>query len=315
MTVVATLAPVVAASAALQRVLAVATRLAGTKSPVLLQGESGTGKDLVAQWMHWQGPRREAPFLVVDCPSIPDELLESELFGYEKGAFTDAKASKRGRLELASGGTVYLDRVESLSPALQAKLLRVVEEQCFERLGGTRPVHVDVRFVSASSTDLREAAARGQFREDLYHRLGVVPLLLPPLRERPEDIDPLADHFLALLQERHPGPLRTLTPGARALLRRYAWPGNVRELRAAIEQAVLLGRGPVLDEGALPAHLADAPEGFWADSTRPPTLAELELRYIRHVLGRTKQKQTEAAAILGISRKALWEKRRRHGLD
>jgi sigma54-dependent transcription regulator len=193
---------VVAVAPAMRELLQIATRLADARSAVLLQGDSGTGKDLLAHWIHYRGARRDGPFIKIHCPSIPEDLLESELFGHEKGAFTDARAPKAGKIELASGGTLYFDQIQDLTPALQAKLLRVVEERRFERLGGTRTLEVDVRFVSASNGDLRQAVGKGTFRDDLYHRLSVVPLTLPPLRERREDILPLADTFLQRERER-----------------------------------------------------------------------------------------------------------------
>jgi len=197
MSVAAETARVVARSESMRALLALIGRLAEVRSSVLLEGESGSGKDLLAHLIHEGGPRRDFPLVKIHCPSIPDELLESELFGHEKGAFTDARFAKLGKIEMAQGGTVYLDQVQDLAPTLQAKLLRVVEERRFERLGGTRTIEVDVRFVAASNVSLRGAVAAGTFREDLYHRLGVVPLGLPPLRERLDDVLPLAAQALA----------------------------------------------------------------------------------------------------------------------
>jgi transcriptional regulator with GAF, ATPase, and Fis domain len=208
-TAVESLTRVVAASPAMKEVLKVASRLASVTSPVLVEGESGTGKDLLAHFIHYRGPRRDGPFLKIHCPSIPEDLLESELFGHEKGAFTDARHAKAGKIELADGGTLYFDQVHDLQPSLQAKLLRVVEERRFERLGGTRTIEVDVRFISSASQDLRQAVAAGTFRDDLYHRLSVVPLTLPPLRDRRDDVLPLAETFLA--REPAPSPARRRT--------------------------------------------------------------------------------------------------------
>jgi DNA-binding NtrC family response regulator len=304
-----TLSGVVAESAAMREILRVASRLAEAKSPVLLEGESGTGKDLLAHWLHYKGPRRDGPFIKVHCPSIPEELLESELFGHEKGAFTDARHAKAGKIELAAGGTLFFDQVEDLSLPLQGKLLRVVEECRFERLGGTRTLEVDVRFVSASRLDLRRAVDTGTFREDLYHRLSVVPLVLPPLRERHEDILPLAEAFLLRERER-----RATTAASFEALVGYHWPGNVRELRAAIERAALYAGGAAVPLSALPAHVLEEPRTFWSGRPKPPSLREVEQAYIRHVLQQAGGSQTKAAAALGISRKALWEKRRRYGI-
>jgi DNA-binding NtrC family response regulator len=307
-------AGVVAVSAAMRELLQVVARLVDARSPVLLEGESGTGKDLLAHLLHYGGSRRDGPLIKVHCPSIPDDLLESELFGHERGAFTDAQRAKVGKIEMAAGGTVYFDQVQDLAPQLQAKLLRVVEEKRFERLGGTRTLEVDVRIVSSSAVDLRKAAAQGTFREDLYHRLGVVPLALPPLRSRREDILPLAELFLARERERGTTTARSFEPSAAQALGAYHWPGNVRELRAAVERAALLASGEAVGLMALPAAILERPSALWEGRERRPSLKEVELAYIRYVLQAVGGNQTQAAATLGISRKALWEKRRRHGI-
>jgi DNA-binding NtrC family response regulator len=307
------LVSIVARSEAMRSILSVVARLADAKSPVLIEGESGSGKDLLAHHLHESGPRRDFPLIKVHCPSIPEDLLESELFGHEKGAFTDARRAKLGKIELAEGGTLYFDQIQELSPALQAKLLRVVEEKRFERLGGTRTLEVDVRFVASSSVDLRKAAVAGSFRGDLYHRLSVVPLALAPLRDRREDILPLAELFLS--RERERGARATsFAPAASELLLGYHWPGNVRELRSVVERAALRGTEPSVGPEALPAHLSAEPQALWAGRERRPTLRDVEQAYIRHVLKETGASQTRTATILGISRKALWEKRRRYGI-
>jgi DNA-binding NtrC family response regulator len=309
-----TLSGVVAESAPMRELVALVLRLADTRSPVLLEGESGTGKDLVAHWLHYGGTRREGPFLKVHCPSIPAELLESELFGHERGAFTDARAAKTGKIEMAASGTLYFDQILDLTPALQAKLLRVVEERSFERLGGTRTLEVDVRFVASSNLDLALAVREGRFREDLYHRLNVVTLKLAPLRERREDVLPLALSFLA--REREAGATRAsgLEPETAELLRGYPWPGNVRELRAIVERAALVTAEGLVPPQALPPQLLAQPSTLWAGRERRPSLKDVEQAYIRYVLDSVDGSQTRAAAILGISRKALWEKRRRFGI-
>jgi DNA-binding NtrC family response regulator len=308
------LASVVAVSAAMRELLDVATKVAQARSPVLVEGESGSGKDLLAHWLHYKGPRRDGPFLKIHCPSIPEDLLESELFGHERGAFTDARTAKAGKIELAQGGTLFFDQIEDLSLPLQAKLLRVVEERRFERLGGTRTLEVDVRFVSASTANLRKAVQARTFREDLYHRLGVVPLLVPPLRERREDILPLAETFLLREREGKGLRARAFAPETADALRGYHWPGNVRELRAAVERAALVSEGETVIPSALPPHVREQPSTLWAGRERRPSLKEVEQAYIRYVLEQVQGSQTRAAAVLGISRKALWEKRRRYGI-
>jgi DNA-binding NtrC family response regulator len=305
---------VVAVSAPMRELLEVATKVAQARSPVLVEGESGSGKDLLAHWLHYKGPRRDGPFIKIHCPSIPEDLLESELFGHEKGAFTDARQAKAGKIELAQAGTLFFDQIEDLSLQLQAKLLRVVEERKFERLGGTRTVEVDVRFVSASTANLRKAVQARTFREDLYHRLGVVPLHVPPLRERREDILPLAETFL--LREREGKGLRAkhFEPDTVDALRGYHWPGNVRELRSVVERAALVTEGDTIAPAGLPAHVLEQPQTLWAGRERRPSLKDVEQAYIRYVLDQVQGSQTRAAAVLGISRKALWEKRRRYGI-
>ena len=306
---------VVARSRAMRELLPLVVRLAETRSPVLVEGESCTGKDLVAHWLHYGGARREGPFIKVHCPSIPGELLESELFGHERGAFTDARHAKAGKIEMAAGGTVYFDQIQDLAPAMQAKLLRVVEERRFERVGGTRTIDVDVRFVASSNVDLAEAIRSGRFREDLYHRLNVVPLRLLPLRNRREDILPLAESFLARERGREGSQTSGFAPETADLLKGYLWPGNVRELRSVVERAALLTATGDVTPAALPAHVLEQPATLWAGRDRRPTLKDVELAYIRYVLDAVKGNQTRAAGVLGISRKALWEKRRRHGIS
>jgi DNA-binding NtrC family response regulator len=308
------LAGAVAVSPAMREVFQLVTRLAEARSPVLLEGESGTGKDLIAHWLHYKGPRRDGPFIKVHCPSIPEDLLESELFGHERGAFTDARQAKAGKLELAVGGTVYFDQIQDLGRPLQAKLLRVVEERRFERLGGTRTLEVDVRFVSSSAVELSQAVSAGTFRDDLYHRLSVVPVTLPPLRNRREDILPLATLFLVRERERGSTTAEGFAAESAEALRGYWWPGNVRELRSVVERAALYARGDVVPVAALPAQILEQPQTLWAGRERRPSLRDVEQAYIRYVLEQATGNQTKAAAILGISRKSLWEKRRRYGI-
>jgi two-component system NtrC family response regulator len=305
---------VVARSRAMRELLPLVGRLADARSPVLVEGESGTGKDLVAHWLHYGGARREGPFIKVHCPSIPAELLESELFGHERGAFTDAHHAKAGKIEMGVDGTVYFDQIQDLTPAMQAKLLRVVEERRFERVGGTRTIDVDVRFVASSNVDLADAVRSGRFREDLFHRLNVVPLRLPPLRDRREDIPPLAESFLARERERGVSRATGFTDDTGELLRGYLWPGNVRELRSVVERAALLTADGEVTAVALPSHVLEQPATLWAGRDRRPPQKDVELADNSEVLDVGKGNQTRAAGVLGISRKALWEKRRRHGI-
>ncbi len=305
---------IVAVSPAMIELVKVVERLADARSTVLLAGESGTGKDLIAHLLHYGGARSGGPLIKVHCPSIPEDLLESELFGHERGAFTDASATKVGKLEMAEGGTIYFDQVQDLSLPLQAKLLRVVEERRFERLGATRTIEVDVRFVSSANVDLRRAVEQGSFRDDLYHRLSVVPLTLPPLRERREDIVPLAEHFLARGREHYQTPARTFESAVLDLLKGYRWPGNVRELRSVVERAALYAQHGTISSAALPAHVLEEPRALWIGRSRHLSLREVEEAYIRFVLEQFGGSQTRAAAVLGISRKSLWERRRRFGI-
>ncbi|MGH9671438.1 MAG: sigma-54 interaction domain-containing protein [Terriglobales bacterium] len=293
------------------RLLEQARKIAARTSTVLISGESGVGKDLLASLLHYLGPNAGEPLVKIDCASLPHELVESELFGYEKGAFTGATQMKRGRLELAGAGTIVLDEVAALPLAVQAKLLRAIEEKCFHRLGGTRTVEVAARIVALTNADLEQAVARGAFREDLYYRLNVLPLAIPPLRERPADIRPLARRLLSQLAETHRGPARTLSADALAALERYPFPGNVRELRNILERALFSASAPELTLDVLPAHVRDAA----GRDRRKMTLAELERAYIAEILDFTRGKKSKAAQILGISRKTLLEKRKRYGLD
>jgi len=286
-------------------------KIAPASSTVLVRGESGTGKDLLAELLHYLGAHPEEPLVKIDCASLPLELVESELFGYEKGAFTGASQAKRGRLELAGAGTLVLDEIAALSPAIQAKLLRVIEERRFERLGGGRPLKVEARVVALTQVDLERAVAEHAFREDLFYRLNVIPLLLPPLRERRADIRPLAAHFLRRLAETHRKPGSTLAPAALAALEHYAWPGNVRELRNLLERAVVFGAGGEIRAEELPAQLR---QGAARGGETRMSLEEVERGHIAEVLDHCRGKKGRAAQILGISRKTLLEKRKKYHL-
>ena len=289
-------------------------KIAPTTATVLIQGESGVGKDLAASLLHYLGPRPEEPLLKIDCASLPPSLMESELFGYERGAFTGAAERKRGRLELAGSGTIVLDEVSALSLAMQAKLLRVLEDRRFDRLGGSQPVVISdaVRIIAISNLDLEQAVKRREFRDDLYYRLHVVPLHIPPLRQRSADIVPLAEHFLEQFAFAHARPLRIFSAAAALLLQQYAFPGNVRELRNLCERLLI--------SAASLSPTEISPEELTAllplkDSSKKMTLEELERAYIAEVLDFTRGRKSKAAEILGISRKTLLEKRKRYKLD
>lgn len=303
-------------SPAFRQMLDTTYRIASAgKVPVLIRGESGTGKERVAQTIHCRSPRADGPWVTLNCSALPEGLLESEMFGYERGAFTDAKQMKRGLLELADGGTLFLDEIGDLSLALQPKLLRVLETQTFRRLGGQKEIRVDVRFVSATHRDLPAMVRSGQFREDLYYRLNVGAIDLPPLRERQEDILPLARHFLAqtapVIGIDSPG----FDVGVEPLLKAYRWPGNVRELRNVVERAAILSHGEVISTQHLPKEIvrggslhADLANMNSVAAIRP--LAEIELDYIKHVLMICKGNKTQAAELLGITRLTLRNKLR-----
>lgn len=286
--------------------------IATSVSTVLVRGESGTGKDLLASLLHYLGPHREEPLVKIDCATLPLELVESELFGYERGAFTGATQPKKGRLELAGEGTIVLDEVAGLSLPIQAKLLRVIEEKRCERLGGTRSIPVGARMVALTNVDLEQAVARHAFREDLYYRLNVIPIVVPALRERPADIRPLAERFLAQLTRMHRKPQLSFAPAAMAALEDYAYPGNVRELRNLVERAAVYGTPPEIQLSDLPVHVREAGS---PSAHKKMSLEELERAYIAEVLDYTRGKKTLAAQILGISRKTLLEKRKKYGLD
>jgi DNA-binding NtrC family response regulator len=291
--------------------------VAPSDATVLVQGETGTGKELTARAIHRQSDRRDKPLVSVACGAIPETLLESELFGHEKGAFTGAIQERRGRFELAHGGTLFLDEVTDLGPAVQARLLRVLQEKEFERVGGTKTLKVDVRLISATRKRLEDEVLAGRMREDLFYRLKVITIRLPPLRERKEDILPLAEHFL----EKYRRPLRKevqgLNPEASRYLLALPWPGNVRELEATIQRAVTLTKREVLTpEDFAPDDLPVAPPGSEA-SPHPlnEAVREAERRYLQEVLQSVGGQRMRAARILGISRKTLWKKLKTLGLD
>jgi DNA-binding NtrC family response regulator len=302
-------AAIVGESPGMEAVLDVARRAAPSAATVLLLGESGTGKEVLARAIHRWSLRALRPFVVVNCVALSEELLESELFGHEKGAFTGAHQQKRGKLEVAQGGTVFLDEIGDIRPALQAKLLRVLQDQTFERVGGTRPIHADVRFIAATNRDLARAVRQGQFRLDLFYRLHVVTVTLPPLRERPGDVPPLARHFLDRYRREVKRDLVGFDPAALASLCRYAWPGNVRELENAVERAVVLAEGLEIGVRDLPIEVRDAglAGGPAHDGGRSfqASLEDYKRGLIASALRRTSGNRTQAARMLGLQRTYL----------
>jgi two-component system, NtrC family, response regulator AtoC len=298
---------IVARSDAMREALRLAGRVASTDANLLVTGESGVGKDAVAVFVHAMSRRAMGPFVKIDCAALPGELLEAELFGYERGAFTGATQAKPGRLEAAHKGTLVLDEIAHLSWDAQAKLLRVIERREFERLGGRRTVRVDARLVALTNVDLDDAVSRRAFREDLFYRLNVVRIEVPPLRERREDVEPLAEKFLEAYAAKHGRPARRFTTEALAALAAYDFPGNVRELANIVERAVIVAEGQAVGANDLPESVRTA-AGARARHARRPTLAELEAEYIREVLEAARGNKSEAARVLGISRKNLYEK-------
>ncbi|GAB4234440.1 MAG: sigma-54 dependent transcriptional regulator [Acidobacteriota bacterium] len=304
---------IVAASPGMRRALHLARQVAPETTTVLITGESGTGKEVVARYIHRLSPRADGPFVAVNCAALAETLLDSELFGHEKGAFTGAVQSRPGRFELAHGGSLFLDEIGEMSLALQAKLLRVLQERRFERVGGTRTLEVDVRVIAATNRDLRTAIADRTFREDLYYRLNVFAIELPPLRERREDIIPLAEHFLAVLGRRMNRPNRRFSEEARARLRAYDWPGNVRELRNAVERALIVASGDRITPEDLPLEgLSEKRSAFEPGRT---TLAELERQAILETLRHFGGNRRKTAEALGISLRTLHYRLREYGVS
>jgi len=278
---------------------------------ILIHGESGTGKELVARGLHYESSRRDSPFMEVNCAAITETLFESELFGHEKGAFTDAKAAKKGLMELADRGTLFLDEVSEMSLNSQAKFLRVLQERVLRRVGGTRDIKVDLRIIAATNRALEMRVKDGQFREDLFYRLNVIPIYIPPLRERRDDIMPLARHFVLDANTRFHKSIKGFTPEAERLMATYQWPGNVRELRNLIERLVILGSSDQIEPEHLPVQFAtQVRQHAVAESStdEPRTLAEVERAYIAQIMQRVESNKSKAAKILGISRQTLRKK-------
>ncbi len=307
---------VVGTSVGMRRVYEMVEQVAGTTATVLLQGESGTGKELIARAIHHRSDRRERPLVAINCGALPESLLESELFGHERGAFTGATAARRGRIELADGGTLFLDEVSEMSARSQVEFLRVLETHEFRRLGGTQLVRVDVRVIAASNRDLARQVEQGAFREDLYYRLNVVPVTLPPLRERPEDLPLLAAAFLREFAAVHGRPPKQLHDDTLTLISRYSWPGNIRELRNLIERLVITVRDDIILPTHLPPGIREAQGGprFLSIPLGTP-LRQIEREVIARTLQEITQHREQAAKILGISPRALHYKLRRYRLS
>ena len=295
-------------SGAMREIFATVERVAPTRATVLLAGESGVGKDMIARAIHQHSPRADRPFVKINCTAIPENLMESELFGYEKGAFTGANTTKPGKFEQADTGTVFLDEIGDVPPAIQVKLLRILQEREFERLGSNKTKHIDVRVLAATNVDLRAALEQGTFREDLYYRLNVLPIDIPPLRERREDIPFLAEHFVKKFARDVGGRIESISEAAIQKLMQYHWPGNVRELENVIERSMVLSSGPVLEPEDMkldnaPRRAAPAVEtGFLPDGM---TLDQFEQSIIREALNRAGGNKSQAARLLGLTRNAL----------
>jgi DNA-binding NtrC family response regulator len=308
---------IIGTSPAMEKVFQVIRQVAPTRATVLIQGESGTGKELVAHAIHLNSPRARQPFVAVNCGALTASLLESELFGHEKGAFTHAIKTRAGRFELADGGTIFLDEISETSPDFQVKLLRVLQEQAFERVGGIEPIRVDVRVIAATNRDLKQRIAEGLFREDLFYRLNVVPIMLPPLRERREDIPLMVDAFIKEFSTANARPEIRIAPKALQLLQDFAWPGNVRQLRNVLEGLVVLSSGREIGAKDLPeeiaAHNEPATGGLHLRSGM--TLADAERELIKLTLAENNNNRAQTAKILGIGRKTLYRKLQEYGME
>lgn len=311
---------IVGKSGAMQDVLGLIGRVAGTTASVLIWGETGTGKELIAQAIHQHSTRQAKPMVKLNCAGIPEGLLESELFGFEKGAFTGATERKVGKFELADGGTIFLDEIGDMNLSAQAKILRILQEMEFERLGGVRPIKIDVRVIAATNRDLTEAVKQGAFREDLFHRLNLISIHAPSLRDRIEDVPILAEHFLDEANRRFQRQVRTISAEAMDCLMRYRWPGNVRELKNTIERAVIIADGDTLNSKCLPVQTAQQK----GESSTPTTVAHgnldetirnIEKQLIIDALERADGVQRHAAKLLGITERVLWYKVKKYNIE
>jgi len=314
---------IIGKSKAMQDVFEIIRKVAPANATVLIEGESGTGKELVAKSIHFNGPRRDKPFVAVNCSALAESLLESELFGHEKGAFTGAIAMKKGRFELAKGGTLFLDEIGELSPNLQIKLLRVLQEKVFERVGGVKPVAVDIRIIAATNKTLKDEMQEGRFREDLFYRLNVVHIVLPPLKQRLADIRPLVDHFLKKYagENNSAKPLTGINQEVERLFHDYNWPGNVRELENVIERAMVLCQDNQITVEGLPKEFKNSVyntlhiEGIPADAKLDETLAMIEKKMLQRALKLTDNVQSKAAELLGVGKSGLNWKIKKFKLD
>ncbi len=309
---------IIGSSEAMQRIFTMVRKIAPTDSTILIGGESGTGKELIARAIHFMSGRADKPFVGVNCGALPENLLESELFGHVKGSFTGAIRDKEGLFKVAEHGTIFLDEVGEITPALQVKLLRALQEKEFLPVGGTAPIHVDVRVLAATNRDLEQEVERGTFRADLYYRLNVIPVTVPPLRGRRDDVPLLVRHFLQRLVEKRGMPVKSIDKEAMAILCDYDWPGNVRELENVLERVVLLEDGEVIIRDSLPEKLLQNPDrgtkGIFEGTPRA-TLEDLEKEYLIQVLESTSWQKKKASSILGINASTLYRKIQRYGLE
>ncbi len=308
----------ITANRKMKEILDLVRRVADSPSTILITGESGTGKELIAKMIHAHSGRVNKPFIKINCAAVPETLLESEFFGYEKGAFTGAVNSKAGRFELANHGTLFLDEIGEIPKEMQVKLLRALQEREFERVGGIKTIHVDVRLVVATNLDLNKAVAEGKFRQDLYYRLNVVPVHLPPLRDRPEDIPPLVSHFIRHFNQRLKRNIQSVTPEAMRQLVQYNWPGNIRELENIMERAILLSKGTELTHFDLIPEADTDGSGLTAEFSMKELVQKeterFEKRLLKSALDQTRGNVTRAAKLLGLSRKGLQLKMRKYDL-
>lgn len=310
---------IIGVSTHVQEILSMVKKISASEaSTVLIQGESGTGKELIAKALHYESSRKDKPFMAINCSAVPENLLESELMGHEKGAFTDAKTMRKGLFELADGGTVFLDEIGDMPLQMQTKLLRILEERNFRRVGGTKDIEVDVRIISATNKDLAKGVEDGSFRKDLYYRLQVIPIYLKPIRERKDDIIPLVNYFIAYFNNKFRKDVKKISPEAERLIHEYSWPGNVRELKNVIERVMLLGDGDILTVEHLPVEMitkGQEPAGAFTFKLPPEGIAieEVEKELLKQALDLTSYNQTKAAKKLGVGVDALRYRMKKFG--